>query len=90
VDVGIALSVVPILVGLLVLGIRYGLPQLWEVPVAILLGVSINVGYTLASQVPGGDEVANALLRGVAVGLSSAGLIATVRRLLHEKRSSHG
>jgi hypothetical protein len=90
VDLGIAISVVPIIVGLVVLGLRFGLPALWETPVAIGLGVSISVGYTLAGQVPGGDAMADAVLRGVAVGLTSAGLIATVRRFLQDDRARLG
>jgi hypothetical protein len=90
VDVGIALSIVPIIVGLVVLSMRLGLPQLWEVPVAILLGISISLGYAGAEQVPGGSVIANAVLRGIAVGLTSAGLIATVRRLLQEHQTNKG
>jgi hypothetical protein len=90
VDVGIALSVVPIIVGLVMLGIRFGLPPLYEIPLAIVLGVSISLGYTLAGQVPGGGVVADAVLRGMAVGLTSGGLIATIRRLTQDNRTSPG
>src|SRR6185295_6625765 len=87
VDVGIAVSIVPIVVGLVVLGLRFGLPTLYETPLAIALGVSISVGYTVADQVPGGGVIADAVLRGVAIGLTSAGLIAGIRRLLLEDRA---
>ena len=81
-DVPIALSVVPVVVGLVVLALRLGLPSLWETPLAVLLGVAISLGYAVAAQVPGGTVVADALVRGAAMGLTSAGLIATVRRLV--------
>ena len=81
---GIAVSVVPVIVGLVALGVRLGLPAAYEAPVAVALGVSISLGYVAAGQVPGGDAVADALLRGLALGLSSAGLIATVRRLAQD------
>ena len=87
-DVAIALSVVPVIVGLVVLTLRLGLPPLYETPLAVTLGVTISLAYALAGQVPGGTLVADALLRGVAVGLTSAGLIATVRRLTMERRAS--
>ena len=87
-DVAIALSVVPVIVGLVVLALRLGLPPLYETPAAIMLGVAINLGYVLAGQRPGGLVVADALLRGVAVGLTSAGLIATIRRFSLEGRTS--
>jgi len=50
--------------------------------------MSISLGYVLAAQLPGGTVVADALLRGVAVGLTSAGLIATIRRFTLERWTS--
>jgi hypothetical protein len=87
VDAAIALSVVPVVVGLVVLALCLGLPPIYETPAAVVLGVAIGLSYTLAGQVPGGTLVADALLRGVAVGLTSAGLIATVRRFALERRT---
>ena len=86
-DVAIALSVVPVIIGLVVLALRLGLPPIYETPVAVALGVAISLGYALAGHLPGGTLFADALLRGVAVGLTSAGLIATVRRLTLESRA---
>jgi hypothetical protein len=83
VDVSIALSVVPVMV---VLGLRLGLPPIYETPTAVLLGVSISLGYALAGQVPGGTIIADALFRGMAIGLTSAGLIATIRRFTIGRR----
>ena len=80
-DFGIALLVVPIIVGTLVAAVRIGLPPAYEAPFAMLLGLLIFVGYTAATQVPGGDVFAEAALRGLAIGLSSAGLVAASRRL---------
>jgi len=88
VDVAIAFSVVPVIVGLVVLALRLGLPPIYETPTAVALGVMICLGYTLAGQLPGGTIVADSLLRGVAVGLTSAGLIATIRRFTLERRAS--
>jgi hypothetical protein len=54
-----------------------------------VLGVLISLGYAIAAQlIPGDTLIADALLRGVAVGLASAGLIATIRRLTLERRAS--
>src|SRR4051794_37663813 len=86
VDVPIALSVVPVIIGLVVLALRLGLPPLYETPVAVLIGIAISLGYAVAAQVPGGIVIADAMVRGTAVGLTSAGAIATVRRLLQENR----
>jgi hypothetical protein len=71
-----------------VLALRLGLPPIYETPVAVALGVTISLGYALAGHVPGGTVVADALLRGVAVGLTSAELIATIRRFTLERRAS--
>ena len=87
-EVAIALSVVPVIVGLVVLALRLGLPPIYETPVAVMLGVAISLGYALAGHCPGGILIADALLRGVAVGLTSAGLIAMARRLALEWRTS--
>jgi len=53
-----------------------------------VLGVVISLGYALAAQLPVGTIVVDTLLRGVAVGLASAGLIGTMRRLAPERRAS--
>ena len=53
-----------------------------------MLGVAISLGYALAAQLPGGTLVAHALRGGVAVRLTSAGLIATLRRFTLEGRAS--
>jgi hypothetical protein len=86
VDAVVALSVVPVIIGLVALALRLGLPTIYETPAAIVLGVMISLGYTLAAQIPGGTVVADALFRGVAVGLTSAGAIATIRRLVASER----
>jgi hypothetical protein len=88
VDVAIAPSVVPVIVGLVVLALRRGLSTICETPVAVALGVLISLGYTLAGRLPGGTDIADAQIRGVAIGLTSAGLIATIRRFTLEERAS--
>jgi hypothetical protein len=87
VDLGIALIVVPVIVGVLAAGVRLGLPPPYEAPLAMTVGLLIFVGYTLAQQVPGGATVAEAALRGLAVGLSSAGLLAAARRLGEDRHA---
>ena len=86
--VAVGLSVVPVIIGLVVLALRLDLPTICETPVAVVLGVLISLGYALAGQVPGGTDGADALIRGVVIGLTSAGLIVTIRRLPLERRAS--
>jgi MFS superfamily sulfate permease-like transporter len=52
VDVAIALSVVPVIVGLVALALWFGLPAPYETPAAIVAGVVISLGYALAAQSP--------------------------------------
>jgi hypothetical protein len=87
VDVSVALAVVPVIIGLVVLALRLGLPPLYETPAAIILGVAISIGYAVAAQVPGGTAIADAVVRGTAIGLTSAGAIATIRRLVQDDRA---
>lgn len=65
-DAAIPLSVVPVIVGLVVLALRPGLPPLYETQVAVALGVAINPDYVLDDQLAGDTVLADALLRGIA------------------------
>jgi len=87
VDARTAISVVPIIIGLVVLALKLGLPPAYEAPLAIAISVTISLGYTVAIFAVTGAALADALLHGIAVGLSSAGLVASIRRLVHERRA---
>ena len=89
-DFGIGLLVIPIVLGVLVAGARLGLPPAYEAPFAMLVGLVIFVGYAAATQVPGGGMFAEAALRGLAIGFSSAGLVAAIRRLSDERHARRG
>jgi hypothetical protein len=67
-EIGLALAVVPILVGLVALAVRLGCPAAIETPGAIALGVVISLGYTLAATLPGGIAVADGLVNASAIG----------------------
>ena len=77
---------VPVIVGLVEVARRLGLTPVYAAPLAIALGLLLSVGYTLAVDLPGGEALANAVLRGLALGLSAAGLHSSV--LCH--RDEHG
>ena len=66
--------IVPTIIGLVEVGKRLGLRAAYAAPLAVGLGLSISVGYTTAAGLPGGGAVADAVLRGLALGLSAAGL----------------
>ena len=82
--------IVPTIVGLVEAAKRLGLPVAYAAPLAVGIGLTISVGYTVAADVPGGTAVADATLRGLALGLSSAGLYSTVRQGLTGRGDAGG
>ena len=66
--------IVPVIVGLVELAKRLGLAAAYTGPLSVALGLLFSIGYTLAAGLPGGETLANAVLRGLALGLSAAGL----------------
>ena len=72
--------IVPTIVRLVEAAKRLGLPAAYAAPLAVGIGLVISVGYTGAAGLPGGTPLADATLRGIALGLSSAGLYSTVRQ----------
>jgi hypothetical protein len=71
--------IVPLIIGLVEVGKRLGLGTAYAAPVAVGLGLLISVGYTAAAGLPGGGALADATLRGLALGLSAAGLYSGVK-----------
>ncbi len=69
---------VPMIVGLVELAKRLGLRATYAAPLAVALGLLFSVGYALAAGLPGGEPLANAVLRGLVLGLSAAGLHSSV------------
>src|SRR5215207_77085 len=72
--------IVPLIVGLVEAGKRLGLGAVYAAPLAVALGLGISVGYALAGSLPGGAALADAVLRGLALGLSAAGLYSGAKR----------
>ena len=89
-DFGLALLVIPVIIGVVVACVRLGLPPAYEAPLAMLVGLVIFVGYAVAAHVPGGGAVFEGALRGLAIGLSAAGVIATIRRLVEDRHARKG
>lgn len=72
--------IVPTIVGLVEVGKRLGLGTAYAAPFAVGLGLLISVGYAVAANISGGTVVADAMLRGLTLGLSAAGLYSGVKR----------
>ena len=89
-DLGVALLVIPVIVGVVVACVRLGMPTAYEAPMAMLVGLVIFVGYAVSTLFPGGSVVFEGTLRGLAVGLSAAGVLAAARRLVEEQHARKG
>ena len=66
--------IVPVIVGLVGLAKRLGLGANYAAPLAVALGLLFSVAYAVAAGIPGGEAVADVVVRGLALGLSAAGL----------------
>ena len=89
-DFGVALLVIPVIVGVVVACVRLGMPPAYEAPLAMVVGLVIFAGYAVAAHVPGGGAVFEGALRGLAVGLSAAGLMAAARRVVDDGHMRKG
>ena len=72
--------IVPVIIGLVEMGKRLGLRTAYAAPLAVGLGLLISVGSTVAADLPGGGAATDAVLRGLALGLSASGLYSGVRQ----------
>lgn len=78
--------VVPLIIGLVEVAKRSGLPASWSAPLAIALGLALRLSYQLA--VGPGDPVhwLDALVQGLALGLAASGLYSGVKKLGEGRR----
>lgn len=73
---------VPLIMGLVEVLKRRGLGDDWAAPVAVLLGVALSVGYQVAVVYPVAAPWLQAVLVGMALGLSASGLYSGARQVL--------
>ena len=73
------LIIVPIISGLVEAARRLGLPLRYAAPFAVAVGLAISLASAAAAELPGGSALVEAVLRGLAHGLSGAGLHWTFR-----------
>jgi hypothetical protein len=73
------LLIVPIITGLVEAARRLGLPMRYAAPFAVAVGLSISLASAAAAELPGGSALVEAVLRGLAHGLSGVGLHWTFR-----------
>lgn len=71
---------IPLIIGLVEAAKRVGLGAVWATPVAVGLGLLISVGYVAARQVAGSEVWVDAVLWGLALGLSASGLYSGAKK----------
>ncbi len=73
---------VPLIVGLVEAAKRMGMNTVWATPLAIGCGLALTVGNELARQAPGAEPWLNALMWGLALGLSASGLYSGSKKIV--------
>ncbi len=71
---------IPLIIGLVEAAKRVGLDAVWATPLAIGLGLAISVGYVVAQQLPGLEVWLDAVMWGLALGLSASGLYSGAKK----------
>ena len=71
---------IPLIIGLVEAAKKMGLDAVWATPLAIGIGLTISVGYVAAQQMPGSEVWVNAVLWGLALGLSASGLYSGAKK----------
>ena len=73
---------IPLIIGLVEAAKRLGMDTVWATPLAIGCGLTISLGYEAAKQSPGAEVWLNALLWGLALGLSASGLYSGTKKAI--------
>ncbi len=73
---------IPLIIGLVEAAKRLGMETVWATPMAIGVGLALSLGYEAARQTPGFEVWLNALLWGLALGLSASGLYSGAKKTL--------
>jgi len=78
--------VIPLIIGLVEAVKRLGMSSIWAAPMSVGCGVAISLGYEAARQSPGGEAWLNALLWGMALGLSASGLYSGTKKVVSDQQ----
>lgn len=72
----------PLIIGLVEAAKRLGMGTEWATPMAIGCGVAISIAYQVGRQSPDARMWLDALLWGLALGLSASGLYSGTRKAI--------
>lgn len=73
---------IPLIIGLVEAAKRIGMDTVWATTMAMGCGLAISIGYEAARQAPGSEAWLNALMWGLALGLSASGLYSGAKKAL--------
>ncbi|MGE5617961.1 MAG: hypothetical protein ACM3US_01740 [Sphingomonadaceae bacterium] len=73
---------IPLIIGLVEAAKRLGMDTVWATPLAVGCGLALSLGYEAAKQAPGSETWLNALLWGLALGLSASGLYSGTKKAI--------
>lgn len=71
---------VPLIVGQAEMAKRVGMSTTWAPVVAIVLGLTLSLGWQGATVIPGAEVWAQAAVWGLALGLTASGLYSGVKK----------
>ena len=71
---------IPLIIGLVEAAKRLRMDTVWATPMAIVSGLAISLGFEGAKQAPGSEIWLNAILWGLALGLSASGLYSGAKK----------
>ncbi len=76
---------IPLIIGLVEAAKRLGMDSVWATPMAVGWGLAISVGSEAARHVPGSEAWLNAVLWGMALGLSASGLYSGTKQAIRNE-----
>lgn len=71
---------IPLIIGLVEAAKRLGISTVWATPLAVAFGLALSLGYEAARRAPGSEAWLNALVWGLALGLSASGLYSGTKK----------
>ncbi|HEX2923157.1 MAG TPA: hypothetical protein VHS28_03915 [Chloroflexota bacterium] len=73
---------IPLIIGLVEAAKRLGMDVLWATPMAVGCGLAVSLSYEAAKQLPSSEAWLNAVIWGLALGLSASGLYSGTKKVI--------
>jgi hypothetical protein len=76
---------IPLIIGLVEAAKKLGMDSVWATPMAMGFGLALSLGAEVAKQAPGSAVWLNAMLWGLALGLSASGLYSGTKKVMSDE-----